>query len=210
MPAITHPPVIMPDIRLSLDGIGYKDTNNDGVREGDGKKLEGTLLVYSNNPTRVRAAELIAAAVKDIGISLKVTALEPNSVDAKVWPDFDVAKGRDFDLSIWGWSAPIQANPVRTAELVHSDPLIGSVNIGAYKSAAADKIAGELVVTVDAEKQKTLVRQLEALIAQDLPFYMLYYADGIYAYRPDAYDKWTFQKGLGPFHKLSFLPNVKF
>jgi peptide/nickel transport system substrate-binding protein len=210
-----HDPAVKPEYDMNkaktlLDGLGYKDTNNDGVREADGKKLEGTLLVYSNNPTRVRAAELIAAAVKDIGISLKVTALEPNSVDAKVWPDFDVSKGRDFDLAIFGWSAPIQVNPVRTAELVHSDPAIGSINIGAYKSAAADKIAGELVVTVDAEKQKALVRQLEALIAQDLPFYMLYYADGIYAYRPDAYDKWTFQKGLGLFHKLSFLPSVKF
>ncbi len=196
--------------KTTLDNAGWKDTNNDGIRDNAGKKLEGTLLVYSNNPTRVRCAELIAAALKDVGVSLKVTALEPNSVDAKVWPDFDVAKGRDFDLTMWGWSAPIQVNPVRTAELVHSSPLIGSINIGAYKSAAVDKIAGDLVVTVDPEKQKTLVRQLEALIASDLPFVMLYYADGIYAYRPDAYDKWTFQKGQGPFHKLSFQPNVKF
>jgi peptide/nickel transport system substrate-binding protein len=193
-----------------LDSIGYKDTNSDGVRESGASKLEGTLLVYSNNPTRVRTAELIAAGLKDIGINLKVSALESASVDAKVWPDFDVAKGRDFDLAIFGWSAPIQVNPVRTAELVHSDPSIGSINIGAYKNPATDKVAAELIVTVDPDKQKALVRQLEAIIAQDLPFSMLYYADGIYAYRPDAYDKWSYQKGQGPFHKLSFLPNVKF
>lgn len=192
-----------------LDGIGYKDTDNDGIREAAGKKMEGTLLVYSNNPTRIRTAELIAAGLKEIGISLKVTALEPASVDAKVWPDFDVAKGRDFDLAMWGWSAPIQVNVVRTGDLVHSDPKMGSINIGAYKNPAADKLAEELFVTTDPDKQKTLVRQLEALIAQELPFVTLFYEDGTYVYRPAAYDKWIYQKGQGIFHKLSFLPGVK-
>ncbi len=209
-----HDPAIKADYNVAkaktlLDGLGYKDSNNDGIREAAGKNMEGTLLVYSNNPQRIRAAELIAAGVKEIGISLKVTALEPNSLDAKVWPDFDVAKGRDFDLSMWGWSAPMQVNPVRTVALVHSDPVIGNSNVGGYKNPAADKLANELNVTTDLDKQKTLVRQMEALIAQEMPFVMLYYADGNYVYRPAAYDKWVYQKGQGIFNKLSFLPGVK-
>ena len=208
-----HDPAVKGEFNLAkakslLDGLGYK-AGSDGVREANGKKLEATLLVYSNNPQRIRAAELIRDALKDIGISIKVTSLEANSLDAKVWPEFDVAKGRDYDMSMWGWSAPLQVNPVRMVTLVHSDPKIGSVNIGAYKNPAADKIAEELNVTTDLEKQKALARQLEAIIAQDLPFVMLYYADGNYAYRASAYDKWIYQKGQGIFHKLSFFPTVK-
>ncbi len=192
-----------------LDGLGYKDTDNDGVREVSGKKMEGTLLAHSNNPMRIRTAELIVAALKDIGISIKVTSLEPASVDAKVWPDFDVAKGRDFDLTMWGWSAPVQVNPVRMGELVHSNPKVGSINIGGYKNPAVDRIADELGVTTDVVEQTKVARQLEAIIAQDLPFVVLFYEDGIYVYRPAAYDKWVYQKGQGIFHKLSFLPGVK-
>ena len=209
-----HDPAVKAEFNVAkaktlLDGLGYKDTNNDGIREAAGKNIEGTLLVYSNNPQRIRAAELIAAAVKDIGISFKVTALEVNSLDAKVWPDFDVAKGRDFDVSMWGWSAPVQVNPVRMAQLVHADPKIGNSNVGGYKNPAADKLGEELRVTTDPEKQKTLVRQMEALIAQEMPFVLLYYVDGNYVYRTAAYDKWVYQKGQGIFNKLSFLPGVK-
>jgi len=209
-----HDPAVKAEFNVAkaktlLDGLGYKDTNNDGIREAAGKNMEGTLLVYSNNPQRLRAAELIAAAVKEVGISFKVSALEVNSLDAKVWPDFDVAKGRDFDVSMWGWSAPVQVNPVRMVALVHSNPVIGNSNVGGYKNPAADKLADELSVTTDLEKQKTLVRQMEAMIAQEMPFVLLYYADGNYVYRPATYDKWVYQKGQGIFNKFSFLPGVK-
>ena len=50
---------------------------------------------------------------------------------------------------------------------------------------------------------------MEALIAQEMPFVLLYYADGNYVYRTAVYDKWTYQKGQGIFSKLSFLPGVK-
>ncbi len=192
-----------------LDSLGYKDTNNDGVREAAGAEMVGTLLVYADNPTRLRSAELIAAGLKGIGINLKVTALDPDSVDAKVWPDFDVAKGRDFDLAMWGWSAPVQVNPARMIGLVASDPAIGTNNIGGYKNPVTDQIAATFSVTTDPAQQKTLARQLEAQIAADVPFVVLFYEDGNYVYRPAAYDGWVYQKGQGIFHKLSFLPPVQ-
>ena len=209
-----HDPAVKGEFNVAkaktvLDNAGIKDSNNDGFREADGKKVEATILVYSNNPIRIRTGELVAAALKEIGFDIKVTALEVATMDAKVWPDFDVAKGRDFDLAIWGWSAAVQANPLRTGDLVHSNPVIGSLNIGAYKNPAADKLAEELGSTIDPAKQKTAMNQLEAFIASELPFDMLFYQDGMYIYRPAAYDKWVFQKGQGIFHKLTFLPNVK-
>jgi peptide/nickel transport system substrate-binding protein len=191
-----------------LDKLGYTDSNNDGTREADGKPLEAELLVQSNQPLRVRAAELIAADLKQIGISIKVTALEPDSVTDKVWPEFDVSKGRDFDLSMWGWSAPLQLSPTRMADLVHSDPATGTTNIGGFRNEEADKLAEQLLEVIDPEQQKTLARQMEALIARELPFVMLFYADGSYVYQPNAYDGWIYQTGQGIFHKLSFQPSA--
>jgi peptide/nickel transport system substrate-binding protein len=191
-----------------LDGLGYMDTNGDGVREADGAPMEAELLVQSNNPQRIRSAELIAAALEDIGIRLNVTSLDTNSVDAKVWPEFDVSKGRDYDLTMWGWSAPVMVNPLRTSQLVASDPTLGTINIGGFKSEEVDTLVSELQTTVEPTRQKELIQQLEAIIARDLPFVMLYYADGIYTYRPEVYDQWKYQQGQGIMNKLSFLPNV--
>lgn len=188
-----------------LDAAGYTDGDGDGVREADGAPLTGELLVYANNPIRLRSAELIAAGLEPLGVRLEVTALDPDSVDAKVWPEFDVAKGRDFDLAIWNWSAPTQINPLRAVGLVHSDPTIGTLNIGGFKNAEADRIADAWRVTVDEAEQRKLAGELEALIAAELPFATLLYEDGNYAFRTAAFQGWTYQKGQGIFSKLSFV-----
>ncbi|NJO81971.1 MAG: hypothetical protein HC828_03720 [Blastochloris sp.] len=110
------PPFDLAAAQAMLDEAGYTDSDGDGVREADGTPLAGELLVYANNPIRLRSAELIAAGLEPLGVSLSVTALDPDSVDAQVWPEFDVAQGRDFDLAIWNWSAPIQINPLRASD----------------------------------------------------------------------------------------------
>ncbi len=209
-----HDPAIQSEYNLAkakalLDGLGYRDSDNDGIREAAGKKIEVMLLVYATNPTRVRSAELIAAALKDIGISVKVSAQETAAVNTKVWPNSDPSQPHDYDLAMWGWSAPVQANLFRMVTLVHSDFKVGTLNNVGYKSADADRVGSELLSATDPDKQKTLARQLEAIIAQDVPFVVLYYEDGNYAYRLAVYDKWVYQKGQGILHKLSFLPNVK-
>ncbi|MBL8096404.1 MAG: peptide ABC transporter substrate-binding protein [Anaerolineales bacterium] len=191
-----------------LDELGYTDTDGDGVREAAGQPMAPVLLVQANNPGRIRAAELIAAAMQEIGIAVTVSAEEGTSLTAKVWPDFDVAKGRDFDWTMFGWSAPVQIDPLRMATLVDSDVRYGTVNIGGYRSAEADALTAQLRVTTDPEAQIELVRKLEATIARDLPFVMLWYADLNYAFDPAVYDGWVFQMGQGVFNKLSFLPGV--
>jgi peptide/nickel transport system substrate-binding protein len=191
-----------------LDELGFVDSDNDGVREANGTPMQAELLVQSSIPLRIRAAEIIAADLEALGIRLNVTALEPDSVVAKVWPDFDVANERDYDLTMWGWSAPLQLSPTRMADLVHSDPAIGSTNIGGFRNSDADALATQLLETSDATAQQELSYQMEALIAEQLPFVMLYYADGIYASTPEAYDGWIFQTGQGIFHKLSFQPEA--
>lgn len=208
-----HDPAItgttdLPQAQALLDGLGYTDSDGDGVREADGQPMVAELLVQSNSPLRIRSAELIAAALKELGITINVSALEPDSVTAKVWPDFDVSKGRDFDLSMWGWSAPLQLSPTRMASLVHSDPTIGTSNIGGYRNPEADALADQLLTVIDPAEQQTLANEMEALIASELPFVMLFYADGNYVYRSDVYDQWVYQTGQGIFHKLSFQPTA--
>jgi peptide/nickel transport system substrate-binding protein len=190
-----------------LDQIGAAP-GSDGVRVLGGKPLSVTLLTYSNNPIRLRSAELITNMLKDVGIKVTVRSLDTNAVDALVWPEFDVSKGRDYDMAMWGWSAPVQVDSARIAEFLHSSFTLGTGNIGAYKNPQADTLGTQLQSTADEAKRKEIIQSLEKIAAADVPFVMLYFQDGNYAFRSDVYDRWVYQKGLGIFTKLSFITGV--
>ena len=124
-----------------LDELGYHQKNSEGIRlDASGSPLHFSLLTYSDSTNRVRAAELISKQLKDIGIDVEVTSMESTAVDDKVWPEFDVSKGRDFDMTMWGWSAPVMLNGGSLAALCSSDYAIGNDNIGGYKNDEFDKL----------------------------------------------------------------------
>jgi peptide/nickel transport system substrate-binding protein len=115
-----------------------------------------------------------------------------------------VAKGRNFELAMWGWSAPVTSQ-LNLRGLFNSNPAAGTLNIGGYKNPTVDSLTERMVTTVDFDQRKQLATQVQTIIARDLPFITLWYADGVYAYRPEAYDGWKFQKGQGIINKRSFL-----
>jgi len=147
--------------------------------------------------------------LKDIGIAIDVRVADDASVIDLVWPDFDVCKGRRFDLSMFGWSAPVMTRPTALVDLFHSSCQIGTINIGGYKNAQIDRLGEQLVVTVDSNRQKQIAAQMQKIVAEELPVHVLYYQDVIMAYRSAAHDKWVFQKGQGVLTKLSFVDPPK-
>ncbi len=189
-----------------LDGINATDTNGDGIRELDGQPLSMEMLTPSNDSLRLRVAELVREMLLQIGIDAKVASVEQATWEAKVWPDFDVSKGRDYQLAVWGWSAPVQADTGQIAQLVHSDPAVGSINLTGFNDAETNQLAEELGVTGDPTRRQAIINRLQEIIADELPFVMLLYPDGAYAYRPDVYDGWIFITGRGIMDKISLLP----
>lgn len=189
-----------------LKESGFEDTNGDGFVEGEnGQEISLEMLVYANSSTRIRTAEIITESLNEIGIETSVRAMDMTTVDSLVWPEFDVSKGRDFDLAMWGWSSTMQLFPDRIVELFHSDPAIGSVNIGGYSNPGFDAKAEELRATVNPEEREQLLKELQALIAEEAPIIPLTYEEIINAYNPGVYDDYTFQLGKGIINKLSFV-----
>jgi peptide/nickel transport system substrate-binding protein len=188
-----------------LDEAGFKDVDGDGFREDqNGETIDLTNLVYASNPIRIRTAEIISDSLKEIGIKATVKAMDATTVDSLMWPDFDVSKGRDFDLGIWGWSNTMQLFPDRMVELFHSDPAVGSVNIGGYSNADFDSLAETLKATVDQTERQKLINDMQAFVADEAPIIPLYYQEIVNAYNPNVYDGYTFQLGKGIFNKMSF------
>ena len=188
-----------------LDRIGAA-RGPDGTRVLDGKPLRYDMLVdQSRGPLQVRQAELSALMLKDIGITTTVKVLERNAWVALVWPEFDVRKGRNYDLTMHGWTAPTQFEAGRLVEQVHSDPLVGALNVFGFKDAAGDKLAEQLRDEGDPVKRKALAQQVQAYFADQQFTITTLHADGLYAYKQATFDGFKFQKGLGIFQKNSFI-----
>ncbi len=213
----THPssPAYNPEVETAydveaanglLDEAGYADSNGDGIREYDGQPMSFELITPAGDSLRLRSAELVAAMLTEIGIQANVAAVEQATWEAQIWPEFDVANGRDYELGMWGWSAPTQADAAQIGALMHSDPLIGSLNVTGYASDEADALIDQLRSEGDADARQQLLDELQVLFAEELPFITLLYPDGAYAYRSDVYGGWAFIAGQGIVSKLSLLP----
>lgn len=181
-----------------LDSLNFKDTDGDSIRETDtGVKLQFNLLVYANNPQRIRIAEFIKDYYSNIGIDIIIKAMDMSTVDDLVWPEFDVTKGRDFDMTLWGWGASMMNKPSNLADMFYSDLNIGYVNIGAYKNEEFDALVDKLSLEYDNDKRKEILFDMQSIISEDSPIVTLYYPIDAYGYNPNIYDGWKFTKGKG-------------
>lgn len=190
-----------------LEDAGYTDSDGDGVRESSGEPLSVELLVAGNNALRLRIAELLASQLGEIGIGVEVAAVETQTLDDAVWPGYDVNNGRDYDMAIWGWSAPTQADIGQFAALVHSDPAIGNLNVTGYADPTTDEIAERLLTSLDEDDRLQAAHELQERFAETAPFVPLLYPNGVYAYRSQVFDDWRSITGIGPMTKLSFIPD---
>jgi peptide/nickel transport system substrate-binding protein len=109
-------------------------------------------------------------------------------------------------MASWGWSAPIQANTIRIAELVNSDPGTGFLNLTGFANPEIDTISAALLTEGDPTVAASLLMDLQVLIAEQVPFILLAYPDGAYVYNSEVYADWEFIAGQGIVSKVSMLP----
>ena len=190
--------------KRELDALGASP-GPDGVRVLDGKPMSYELLVQSTSTDRLRSAELIRDMLKTVGVAVKITSLDSDSLDAKVWPGYDMRKGRNYDLSMWGWSAPVMLSSGTIAQLFDSDPDDGSLNIVGFKDPATDTILDELRSAPTMDARIAAAKKLQERIVDQMPFVTLYYRNGSYAFRKDIYDGWAWQNGSAVLNKFSFV-----
>ncbi len=213
--------VIRPDMPYSVDGLDYvydpQQANAlldaagyplgaDGIRMDKSGETPCAfdILVYSGNTVRIRAAEMMAEQLKEIGVQLSVKVMEMDTVDAYVWPDFEVSAGRDYDLAMWGWGTSI--NPDFLVNMFSSDYSIGTYNVCGYVNAQVDEIVtGAYAAAEDEETLYAALREIQTIVAEDPGLICFGYADTLQACNTAQYSGFCAGKGMNVVNLYSFL-----
>ncbi|MEL7029735.1 MAG: ABC transporter substrate-binding protein, partial [Pseudomonadota bacterium] len=177
-----------------LDEEGFVDTDGDGMREHpDGSTLVWDLKVASNQPTFLRAAEMIDGQLAEIGLDVAVETVDPGTLSA-LW------RTREFDLRV----ADITPHGIADQDML----------IILYRGDAGRELV------FDEEKADIVERWLDAstreerlAVSYELQEYqtaypnrvMLWYPESTFAYRWQSYDNYIPSSGYGLFHKYSFM-----
>ena len=140
-----------------LENAGWKDTDGDGIREKDGKKLVIRWLTYPSRQELPLLAESAQATLKDIGIEVDINSTpDHNSIitDMNAW---DVYASANVNASI--------GDPEYFFTSFCLDA--SSKNKGHYHSDKMEALEKQMAAEFDPEKRAALAREMQQVILDD-------------------------------------------
>lgn len=162
-----------------LDKAGWKDTNDDGVREKGDQTLSFTLVTNNEDPTRGLIAQQLADDWKKIGVKVDVQLVSvPDLVQTVLRP-------RQFDAVLFGVTElPADPDPYTLWHSTQTPDKSGvGQNYSGWENPQVDEVLQEARRTTDLAHRAELYRQFQTLFMQDVPAVILYYP--VYTYGVD-------------------------
>jgi len=114
----------------SLDSLGWKDSNNDGVRDKNGVPLEFTLTVPGPSKARNTMATAIQEQLRQIGVKVNIEPLDFAAFINK-------ENTRSFDAVFGGWHVEPSPGGIRQT-WGSAGAAKGGTNYGAYRNQSFD------------------------------------------------------------------------
>lgn len=143
-----------------LEQAGWVDTDGDGVREKDGRRLTIRWLTYPSRPELPLLAEAAQASLAELGIEVQIT-VSADHVSLRADPDaWDVYA-----------CAMVTAPTGDPAYFFASQCLDGApANYGQYHSDALQALAAELDTAFDPDRRAQLAAQMQQQLLDDDAF----------------------------------------
>lgn len=185
-----------------LDDAGYLP-ETDGVRAKDGVRLELRLQFPSDQASYPRAADMIANWLKEVGIKVTPSSVDPDSLVVATNPN------ADYDMVIWGWGS--DPDPDFMLSVMTSDQYVeGGWSDSGYSNPEYDQLyAAQQQILDEAERQK-IIWQMQEMVYKDRPYIVLWYGNILQAYRSDRFTGFVESPlGIDSFQSLLNVEPVK-
>jgi peptide/nickel transport system substrate-binding protein len=152
-----------------LSEAGWKDSDNDGVLDKDGRPFDFTIITNMGNRLRMNTATIIQWRLKKIGIQVEIRAIE--------WSTFinEFIDKRRFQAVILGWSIGIDPDQY---DIWHSGKTgEKEFNFVSYSNPEVDRLLEAGRRTFDIEQRKKAYFRIQEILAEDVPYIFLYVPD---------------------------------
>ncbi|AMW04320.1 hypothetical protein GEMMAAP_04630 [Gemmatimonas phototrophica] len=148
--------------RALLDSAGWRDSNNDGVREKNGRELAFDIFVPISSVTRQRFAVLLQEQYRAVGVKASPVLLEINALQERI-------PQKRFDSYLGG----IAANPGLVG-MRQSWMSNGESNEVKYSSRAFDAFADSALSSFDTAQTRRLWARAFQQAVNDVPALWLF------------------------------------
>lgn len=145
-----------------------------GVKAGaDGSRGKLRLVVSAARAPFVTAAQIIKENLKEVGFDVEVQALENAVMQQKVFKD------REYDLTLQSFVS--SGDPAIGYHRVYitTKPGTNNTNASGYSNPRVDELLTKAAVTPDQKERAAMYRELQTILAEDLPTLVLYDDDPV-------------------------------
>ncbi len=188
--------------RVSEDGA-FVEQNGEGLRMPDGQLVPDMEVLAPSagyDPLRSTFAIWIERWLNEIGIPLKANLTGFNVIVEKVFDQ------QDFDMWILGWG--LSAFPDYLENFFHSrNSQLEGHNPGGYSNPEFDRLADELLSETDLETARQQVFEMQAFIAEDLPYVALFDTPIVETYRSERIE-FPYTETWGGIQSASGMPSL--
>jgi len=156
----------------------------DGLRGPDGTAIQPLTLYAPGpgyDPLRATYSLFIEQWAKDLGIPLTAEPTGFSVIVDKVFATGDAAK--DWDMYILGWGLTPFPDHVFTFFTTSQDSADGGYNTPGYSNPEFDALADQFGQAKTLDEARDLIFQADAILADDLPYVVLFTTPIIEAYR---------------------------
>ncbi len=164
-----------------LERLGWRDTDGDGFRERDGRRLKFTLLTVASSPVLSDVAQIVQAQLGRVGVQVEPQLLEWQTVLSQ-------HRARDFDAVLTNWV--LDNFRVDPRPLFHGSQaaIEGSANRSSYASAVADSLMDLGVTLTDDAAARRVWARFTRVLQLDQPITFLFWNDELAGVRDGLED----------------------
>lgn len=152
----------------------------------EGAEFTFELLTNDGNDARYRMGVMVQDQLREIGIDMAFTPMEFNTM-------IENTASQEYDAYLLGWSAGFPYDPDPSWFLSVEEDIIewGFNDVSYYNEEFVDLMnEAKYLSGCDFDERAELYRQMQQIFMDDMPYIMIYIAQGMYAAQPDV-ENWS-------------------
>ncbi len=118
----------------------------------------------------------------DIGVAIEIQGLDPDTLTSVCCPTFD------YDVMLWGWGS--DPDPAFLLGVGLCSEIGSGFSETGYCNPDFDDLYARQGVETDPDARVELIREMQRILVEDLPYIIPYYQVSIQAWRSDTFTGW--------------------